>query len=60
MNPVFTIGNQIAEAVRLHQGLTRARGTQEAIEMLALVGIPEPERRWTSTRTSSAAACASG
>ena len=45
LNPVFTVGNQIAEAVRLHQGLTRRAAREKAIEMLALVEIPEPERR---------------
>ncbi len=45
LNPVFTIGNQIGEAVRLHQGLSAREATNKAIEMLALVGIPEPTRR---------------
>ena len=45
LNPVFTIGNQIGEAVRLHQGLSAKEATNKAIEMLALVGIPEPTRR---------------
>lgn len=45
LNPVFTIGNQIAEAVRLHQGLSRREALNKAVEMLALVGIPVPERR---------------
>ncbi|MGQ4807708.1 Oligopeptide transport ATP-binding protein OppD [Candidatus Entotheonellaceae bacterium PAL068K] len=45
LNPVFTIGNQIAEAVRLHQGLRKREAIQKAIEMLTVVGIPVPERR---------------
>ncbi len=45
LNPVFTIGNQIAEAVRLHQGLSKKDAINKAIEMLILVGIPVPERR---------------
>ncbi|PON19570.1 peptide ABC transporter ATP-binding protein [Candidatus Entotheonella serta] len=45
LNPVFTIGNQIGEAVRLHQGLSTKEATNKAIEMLTLVGIPEPARR---------------
>ena len=45
LNPVFTVGNQIAEAVRLHQGLSRRAAREKAIEMLKLVEIPEPERR---------------
>jgi oligopeptide/dipeptide ABC transporter ATP-binding protein len=45
LNPVFTVGNQIAEAVRLHQGLGRKAARTKAIEMLKLVEIAEPERR---------------
>jgi len=45
LNPVFTVGNQIAEAVRLHQGLGRQAARAKAVEMLELVEIPEPERR---------------
>ena len=45
LNPVFTVGNQIAEAVRLHQGLGRRAARDKAIEMLKLVEIPEAERR---------------
>jgi peptide/nickel transport system ATP-binding protein len=45
LNPVFTVGNQIAEAVRLHQGLSRRAAHAQAIEMLKLVEIPEAERR---------------
>ncbi len=45
LNPVLTIGRQIREPLRLHQGLTRAGAEQRSIEMLALVGIPEPQRR---------------
>ncbi len=45
LNPVFTVGNQIAEAVRLHQNVGRREARAQAIEMLKLVEIPEPERR---------------
>jgi oligopeptide/dipeptide ABC transporter ATP-binding protein len=45
LNPVFTIGNQIAEAVRLHQGLSKREALEKSIEMLTLVGIPVPARR---------------
>jgi peptide/nickel transport system ATP-binding protein len=45
LNPVFTIGSQIAETLELHQRLDRRRATARAIEMLQLVKIPEPERR---------------
>ena len=45
LNPVYTIGNQISEALRLHQGLTKKDAHERSIEMLQLVGIPLPERR---------------
>ena len=45
LNPVFTIGNQITEAVRLHQGLNKKEALAKAVEALKLVGIPVPERR---------------
>ena len=45
LNPVFTIGNQIAEAIRLHQGLNRKETRDKVIEMLRLVKIADPEAR---------------
>jgi len=45
LNPVFTVGEQIAETVRLHAGLDDRRALTRAIEMLRAVGIPAPERR---------------
>ncbi|ALM81575.1 ABC transporter ATP-binding protein [Bordetella sp. N] len=45
LNPVLTIGRQIGETLRLHQGLDRQAARARAVEMLALVGIPEPARR---------------
>jgi peptide/nickel transport system ATP-binding protein len=45
LNPVFTIGDQIAEAIRLHSELTGSAAFDKAIEMLKLVRIPEPARR---------------
>ncbi|WP_189994873.1 ABC transporter ATP-binding protein [Thalassobaculum fulvum] len=45
LNPVYTVGDQIAEVVRLHEGLSRREATDRAIEMLRLVNIPTPERR---------------
>ncbi len=45
LNPVFTVGEQIAESVRLHEGLSKAEALNRAVEMLKLVGIPTPERR---------------
>ncbi|MBF4584005.1 ABC transporter ATP-binding protein [Curtobacterium sp. VKM Ac-2865] len=43
--PVYTIGDQIAETVRLHRGASKAEARARAIELLGLVGIPEPARR---------------
>ncbi|MDP6558527.1 MAG: ABC transporter ATP-binding protein [Candidatus Binatia bacterium] len=45
LNPVFTIGNQIGEAIRLHQGLGRRETREKTTEMLRLVKIAEPESR---------------
>jgi len=45
LNPVFTIGNQIGEAIQLHQGLSARQAEEKAVEMLDLVGIPDPRRR---------------
>lgn len=45
LNPVFTIGDQIGEAIRLHQHMSRKEAIQRGIEMLKVVGIPEPEQR---------------
>jgi len=45
LNPSYTIGNQIVEAIRRHQGLDAAEARTRAIEMLRLVRIPSPEKR---------------
>jgi oligopeptide/dipeptide ABC transporter ATP-binding protein len=45
LNPVFTIGNQIAEALGLHQGLKGAAAWEKVVDMLRKVGIADPERR---------------
>jgi len=45
LNPVLTIGKQIGETLQLHQGLSRNEAQARAVEMLTLVGIPEPARR---------------
>jgi peptide/nickel transport system ATP-binding protein len=45
LNPVLTVGRQIRETLRLHQGLDKEAAEARAIEMLTLVGIPEPARR---------------
>lgn len=45
LNPVFTVGDQIMEAIILHQRLSSSDARDKAIEMLKRVGIPSPERR---------------
>jgi oligopeptide/dipeptide ABC transporter ATP-binding protein len=45
LNPVFTIGNQIGEAIHLHQGLGKRETREKTIEMLRLVKIADPESR---------------
>ena len=45
LNPVYTVGDQIAEAIVLHQGKTKQQAMKMATEMLDLVGIPEPGKR---------------
>ena len=59
LNPVFTIGNQIIEAIVLHQRLDKAAARKKAIEMLSLVGIRLRRSGSTSIRTSSVEACVS-
>jgi len=44
LNPVLTVGRQVRETLRLHQGLDKNAATARAVEMLALVGIPDPSR----------------
>ncbi|MGE5339290.1 MAG: ABC transporter ATP-binding protein [Gemmatimonadota bacterium] len=48
LNPVFTVGDQIGEVLRLHMGLTRAQARDRVIEVLTEVGIPEPRVRMAS------------
>jgi peptide/nickel transport system ATP-binding protein/oligopeptide transport system ATP-binding protein len=45
LNPVFRVGDQIAEAIRLHQGLPKGTAMERTVEMLQKVGIPDPETR---------------
>ena len=45
LNPVYTVGSQIIEAIRLHQDLSRRAARARAIELLDLVGIPAPSER---------------
>ena len=45
LNPVYTVGDQIIEAIRLHRRMSSRQARGRAIELLELVGIPSPERR---------------
>lgn len=45
LNPVFTVGHQIIEVISLHQKVKRREAIERAVEMLRIVGIPDPERR---------------
>lgn len=45
LNPVYTIGNQICEVLEGHKRLSKKQAVKQAVEMLKLVGIPEPEQR---------------
>jgi oligopeptide/dipeptide ABC transporter ATP-binding protein len=46
LNPVYTIGNQILEAINLHQKLPAHQARALAVDLLAQVGIPDPDRRY--------------
>jgi peptide/nickel transport system ATP-binding protein len=59
LDPVYTIGDQIAETVTRHLGLSWAQGRKRALEMLEAVRIPSAKRRLEPTRTKCPAACAS-
>ncbi len=45
LNPVFTVGDQIAEVLRIHAGMSKRQARQRALELLEEVGIPEPRAR---------------
>ncbi|WP_020006995.1 ABC transporter ATP-binding protein [Salinicoccus albus] len=45
LNPVYTIGQQLRESYKIHEGLGKKEGTKRAIEMLEMVGIPSPDKR---------------
>jgi len=45
LNPVFKVGDQIAEVLKIHQDLGKEAAVQRVVELLKMVGIPEPERR---------------
>ena len=45
LNPVYTVGVQVAEALKIHMGLKKKEGMQRSVELFRMVGIPNPERR---------------
>ncbi len=45
LNPVFKVGDQLAEVLHIHQDLGKEAGEKRAVELLSMVGIPEPESR---------------
>lgn len=45
LNPVFTVGYQLVEVIRKHENISRKEAVQKAVDMLKLVGIPNPEKR---------------
>ena len=59
LNPVMTVGRQLDEIYLRHFRATKAEAKRRSIEALDLVGVPDPERRYTAFPTSSPAACAS-
>jgi len=59
LNPVFTVGAQIMEAIRLHQDVGKAEARNRAIEMLRKVKMPAPEQRIKEYPHQSPAACGS-
>jgi oligopeptide/dipeptide ABC transporter ATP-binding protein len=42
LNPAFTVGNQVAEGMRIHRGMSRKQAARRSMELLELVGIPDP------------------
>jgi ABC-type microcin C transport system duplicated ATPase subunit YejF len=48
LDPLYTIGHQIAEPIRYHRGFSKAKARERALELLKLVQIPDPERRLDS------------
>jgi oligopeptide/dipeptide ABC transporter ATP-binding protein len=45
LNPVFTVGDQVAEVFQIHQGLNKEQAWKRAVELLTMVGIPDPVRK---------------
>ena len=48
LNPLYTVGTQLAEPFRIHQGMSAKDAKRKAVELMARVGIPQPETRLNS------------
>ena len=46
LDPLFTVGYQISEAIRAHTGMNRSQARDRAVELVRLVRLPDPERRY--------------
>ena len=51
LNPVMKVGKQVAEPLRLHQGMSKKEARERTVELFTLVGIPEPSNGMTNTLT---------
>lgn len=60
LNPLLTIGDQIAETICQHSDTSRAEALRQAVALLAEVGIPNPEQRMNEYPTSFRAGCGNG
>ena len=45
LNPVFTVGDQVAEVLQIHQGMNKEQAWKRSVELLSMVGIPDPARK---------------
>ena len=60
LNPVYPVGRQVAEVLRLHRGMDRKSAKAKTIDLFRQVGIPDPAARYDATPVSSPAVCGSG
>ena len=60
LNPVFTVGRQLTEGLRVHKGMSKEQATARALELLRQVRIPEPERRLAQYPHELSGGCVSG
>jgi peptide/nickel transport system ATP-binding protein len=59
LNPVYTVGSQIIETLRVHYGISPSSAKERALELLRLVELPDPQKAFDSYRTSCQAASGS-